>query len=219
MTYDGAGQVYGLMSRVTALNAAGAIVAGPTGMYVSDALVKMTFAPELHEFTEIVRTNAAGRDCLVYQPPPTLKRLTVSAFEICSPDPELEFLLTGGTVLVASTVTKGYAPTAVGAPFQSANGFALEVWSNAIINGAPDATNPYARWVFPRLYLRRGEASLQADAMGPVFSGYGIESSGFGNGPLDDWTFASNRVYQWAREAGPLPATTGGYVAIPTQVP
>lgn len=219
MTYDGAGQVFGVGMRVSKLDATGATPAGAAAMYVTDALVKLEFAPDYDEPDQIVRKNAAGRTCVLYQTPVTLKQLTITSLEICSPDPELEEILAGGTILTATSVTKGYAWPAVGVD-ATPNGIGVEVWARAIdANGAPASTDPYIRYVFPRVKLRRGAGTIEEGAFGPVFSGYGLQNSNWGNGPANDWTYASTRVAQWARESAGPPVNSGGSIAIPTQTP
>jgi hypothetical protein len=219
MVWDGAGSVFGVGMRVAKLAADGSTPAGTASMYVSDALVKLEFEPLYDQPDEVVRKNAAGRACVLYQAPATLKRLTITSLEVCSPDPELEEILAGGTILTQSTNTVGLAWPAVGVDAQP-NGLSLEVWSRAIdANGAPASTNPYFRWVMPRLYLRRGAGTIEEGPFGPVYSGHGIQNSNWGNGPANDWTFASNRVLQWARESAGPPVNSGGSIAIPTQTP
>lgn len=219
MTYDGAGSVFGVGMRVARLAADGTTPAGAAAMYVTDALVKLEFEPLYAQPDEISRTNAAGRACVLYQAPATLKRLTITSLEICSPDPELEEILAGGTILTNAGNTVGYAWPAVGVDPQP-NGLSIEVWSRAIdANGAPAATNPYIRWVVPRAYLQRGAGTIEEGPFGPVFSGRGIQNPNWGNGPANDWTLASTRVLQWARESAGPPASSGGAIAIPTQTP
>jgi hypothetical protein len=218
MTYDGAGSIYALGLRVARLQSDGSFLAQANGAYVSDALVKIEFEPAWDTPDAVERRNGAGRMCVSYQAPQTLQRLTITSLEICSPDPELEELLGGGSVLTSASATRGYALPAIGAD-PVPNGVSVEAWSRAIINGAPASSFPLIRWVFPRVYLYRGAQSLESDAAAPSYSGWGIENANWGNGPFDDWgTFPSTRVLQWARmPSTDLPANTGGYTAIPTQ--
>lgn len=220
MSHDGAGSVYAVGLRVTRLLPSGAPAPGPNNMYCTDALVKIDFGLEYEDGEEVTRKNGAGRVCLNYKAPDTLKRLTIGGLEICSEDPELEELLSGGSIFTSGTgdqqQTVGYAAPEVGVD-PMPNGVSIEAWSVAILDGAMAPTLPYYHWVLPRTYLRQSDRTLGADAYAPAFQGYGIQNSTWGDGPVGDWDYSSDRVYQWARVAA-LPEFQTGYQAVPAQV-
>jgi hypothetical protein len=213
-TYDGAGSVYALGMRVTVLNQAGGFATGPRAMYVSDALVRIDFTLNYSDPDEITRTSGAGKVCLRHQAPPQVTGLSIDAFEICSEDPMLEQMLSGGVVFEnGAGAPIGYQAPQVGAD-PTPNGVAVEAFSAAILDGeyAPDL--PYMHWAFPRLRLRQTGRSLQNDALGPTFEGTGSQNPNFGDGPAGDFDQDSTAVYQWFRVPG-IPAPTGGWVAVP----
>lgn len=132
--------------------------------------------------------------------------------------------LTGGTTpgVTVATTTQGLAPSVIGyrAPrvgvAPTPNGVSLEVWTQAIENGGAAASLPYWHWVFPRAQLRlSGNLTAAADAaMTPTFEGTTNENANWGAGPVGDWPYPSDRIWQYARvaevpdlSAGPITVT------------
>lgn len=211
--WDGAGSIHALRLRVTRLAANGAPAVGANNMYITSALTKISFQGEYLEGDEIEEKNGSGELCLYYQAPDVLKRINVK-LEICSPDPELEELLGGGTVLTSAGDTVGLAAPAVGVDPQP-NGISIEAWSHAVLNGSIDAELPYIHWVFPKIRnLKPDEKTLANEALKPAYEGFGLENANWGDGPgTAEWPFASNRCWQWARKAT-VPASAIGYQAV-----
>ena len=217
MTYDGAGSVYAVGMRVTRLAADGSFATGANAMHVSDALVKIGFHLDYETPDAVTRKNGAGKVCLYFQPPSSVKGLVLDSLEICSEDPELEAMLGGGTVFLdGEGNSTGYQAPLVGEDPQP-YGVAIEAFSAAILDGgyAPDL--PYMQWVFPRVFTRQGSRELAESALGPVFEGTGNQNPNFGDGPANDFEHDTGAVYQWQRVAA-VSAPTNGWVAVPTQV-
>lgn len=131
--------------------------------------------------------------------------------------------LTGGVdpdVTVATT-TPGVTPTAIGyrAPeagvVANPNGVSLEFWSRAIIGSANAQTLPYIHWVLPLCRLTpAGTWSISGTAaMVAEFEGTSSQSEGWDDGPLNDWNYPSDRVWQFVREAA-LPDFSTGLVTV-----
>lgn len=131
--------------------------------------------------------------------------------------------LTGGTTpgVTMATTTQGVAGEEVGyaAPVTGSepqpNGISLEFWTRAIIDGAAASNLPYWHWVAPRVSLTP-DGTWEAGAENPLlpgFTGFGVQNSNWGDGPVGDWPFISDRVFQFARVAN-LPDLTPGYVAV-----
>lgn len=221
MTYDGAAIVYALYLRVCRLNPDGTPKVGTGNLFTTDGLVSIAFGLEYTEGEEIEKKNGAGKVCVYYKAPDTLKRLTVASLEICSPNPELYEMLAGGSVLTSGTGetmrSVGYQAPEVGTN-PNPDGVSIEAWSAAVIDGSPAAVDPYVWWVLPRTYLRPdGNVELGADAVGATFSGWGNQNASWGAGPLGDWEFDSERVYQWVRtDTVPTPSTSAEAVPAPT---
>lgn len=130
------------------------------------------------------------------------------------------------TVDTSGTAPNGYAYPAVG---QEAAGFgvSIEAWSRNIAEpGTPGypagqqvGVAPWIRWVFPRVFLQKGDRTLDANPVGSTFSGWAEENASWGNGPFNDWTYPSNRLVQYAYEPDAnLPTAGVGRVQIPAQV-
>jgi hypothetical protein len=130
---------------------------------------------------------------------------------------------TGGSSPAAAitTTTPGTGGMAIGyrAPEVNTdatpNGVAIEVWTSAIENNAPATTLPYFQWVFPRTHMQLSSAmTLGAAAAGtPEFGGVCEQNSGFGDGPLNDIVFGTDRVWQYCRVASD-PTTSPGFVTV-----
>jgi len=180
--------------RVTELDFTGEPAPG-NPMYVSDQLVKIDFNPDMEAGQEISNRGASGNLCVVYRTPDLMKRLTIS-LELCVPDPELEVLLSGGKVFYDEDNPEDvagfeYPPLMVDA---TPNGVSVEAWTRYIVEGSQPAGQPYMRWVFPRMYLRKGNRTIDVNSMATTFEGYAIENPSWGDGPVDDWPFESDAV-------------------------
>jgi hypothetical protein len=132
-------------------------------------------------------------------------------------------LLTGGVAPGVTVVltTPGVDPTAIGYRAPEAgveanpNGVSLEFWSRAIIGSANAQSLPYIHWVLPLCRLTpAGTWSISGTAaMVPEFEGTATQSTGWDDGPLNDWNYPSDRVWQFAREAA-LPDFSTGLVTV-----
>jgi hypothetical protein len=306
---------------MTNIDPAGVPIIGANQAYKTDSLVTISVGLEYEDGEEVILKNGAGRICMNYQAPSTLKRGTVSDFQICTPDPNiLQFAmggdvieiaavaevqtatitgtptggtftltyngqttgpiaynavfgvvqtallagteldtgdvvvsggpgpgtpyvftfntdlgnpalmtasgagLTGGTaptVAVTTTTPGTDLPTAIGyrAPEVGSdpkpNGLGLEFWTNAMSDGAVSANLPYLHWVMGRAKLRPTDAwkAGAEDAMTPAFEGFTEQNRNFGDGPVGDWPYPSDRVWQWARVAT-LPDLSPGFLEV-----
>lgn len=214
------GSVYALGLRAVRLGQTGAPLVGAGNAYETDNLVKLDFTLNYREGEEKERLNGAGRACLYYKAPDTVRDLTIDSLELCYPDPELEEFLGGGDVLVdGDDDPVGYAAPEVGTD-PSGFGVGIELWSSAVHDEGVDDAFPYIRWLFPRERLRpSGTKSVSTDPLVTNFEGRGQQNSGYGNGPMNDWTYTSNRVYQWYRTATIPDLSANGLVVVPPAAP
>lgn len=206
MTTRRVGSVFGVLTRLTKLDDVGAPLVGAANMFYSNKLVQIDFGLEYTEGATVEQRNAAGDMCVFYQAPDSLRRLTISNFQFCIPDPEAEEFLAGGTIIAGTPATNtiGYQAPAIGSAGQP-NGVGVEVWSNAILDGQKAG---YIRWLFPLTRLKfSGTRSISAETpVLPTFEGFGYQNANWGDGPVGDWTYSgSAMVYQWVEEAA-LPA-------------
>jgi len=115
--YDGAGSLFALGMRMTKIDVLGAPIAGSATCYVSDALVAVSIGLEYEEGTEFIQKAGSGRVCLTYRAPDTLKRGTISDFQVCTPDPNvLEFMIGGDVISTGAAVAEVQTITITGTP-------------------------------------------------------------------------------------------------------
>lgn len=209
MAQDYASSVTGSHIRVTTLAADGKFATGASASYTTQSFISVSFTPEYEDGDEFTQKAASGKTCITFKAPDTLKRVNLS-IAICNPDPEFTSVIAGGVLLGAGT-SEGWAAPLVGED-PSPNGVAIEVWSNAVIDGKTAASKPYFHWIFPYTKMREsGERVIQNDILATEFEGWGVGNSGFNAGPAAPlWAFPSvtNRPYAYARSAG-VPAVTG----------
>lgn len=193
--------------RVARLEADGVPLPGPKNLYVSNGLVELTFTEELEKGIDITQTNACGDICATFRGPDLLKRVILN-MHLCPYDPELFELLRGGSVLTSGQA-EGYAAPAVGVD-PAPNGVSIEIWCKRYLNGSPDSTWPYERFVFPRTKWAFGQRKMDNGFQIAVLDGYGTENPNWFNGPANDWPVASNKCYQ-SLPTATLPASSVGY--------
>jgi hypothetical protein len=201
--YDGAGSLFALAIRVTKLDASGAPIVSTQAAYITDALVKAEIGLTYNETEQVTQLNGTGVACVAYQAPQSVSRGAISGLQICQPDPVLKQFLLGGDIIMSADPTPapiGYQAPLANVP-QNTNGVSIEMWSRAVIGSSYAGTLPYIHWVLPRCYVvPSGTWALAADAaMTPEFEGYSEQNTGWGQGPEDDWTYPSGRVWAYAR--------------------
>ena len=215
--YDGAGSLFALGLRLTKLDASGAPLVGANNCYVTDALVQISFGLSYSDPDAIELTNGAGVTCVYYQPPPALLSGTIEDFQVCTPDPNIMQFLCGGSV-INDTATPanqiGYQAPAVNVD-PTPNGVAIEAWSRAILNNSYAANLPYFHWVVPRAKVTPSESMVLGaeDPATPQLEGTCEENGEFGDGPIGDIEFPTNRVWQFCR-VPTMPTLTPGFVAV-----
>jgi hypothetical protein len=131
--------------------------------------------------------------------------------------------LTGGTVpaVTVTTTTPGGSGDVIGyrAPEVNTtpvpNGVAIEAWTNAILDNAVATTLPYFHHVWPKCSVRMSEQlELSGENVGtPQFTAICVKNTGFGSGPVDDITIATDRVWQYVRSSS-NPTDTPGFVTV-----
>jgi len=115
--YDGSGSLFALGMRMTKIDVLGVPIVGTDTCYVSDALVAVSIGLEYEEGTEIIQKSGSGRVCLTYRAPDTLKRGTISDFQVCTPDPNvLEFAIGGDVISTGEATAEVQTVTITGTP-------------------------------------------------------------------------------------------------------
>lgn len=209
--------LYAVALRAARLNAAGATPAGASNMYVTNSLVKVTFTPVYETGENVTKKDGQGRACLDITSADTLKRVDINSLEVCEDDPELMELLVGGSLLVDGADSIGWAFPEVGTD-ATPNGVSLEVWTRRYTDNEPDATFPYARWIFPRVKLRPTARTIEAaNPLQGDFEGKAEQNAGWGNGPANDYEGGTLRCGQWVYDTAAPTASGTGYIATPVQ--
>jgi hypothetical protein len=215
--YDKAGTLFALAMRVTKLGATGAPLVGVGNAYISDALVKADIGLTYEEANTITQLNGTGVACVSYSAPRTLKEGSISGLQICQPDPNLLQFMIGGDVINDVAVPPnqiGYRAPLTG-EVANPNGISLEFWSQAIIGAAQAVTLPYIHWVLPKCRLvPAGSWSISGTAaMVPEFEGTAEQNALWDDGPVGDFDYPSDRVWQFVRVAA-IPTVTAGAVTV-----
>lgn len=130
---------------------------------------------------------------------------------------------TGGTTpaIAVTTTTPAVVGDVIGyrAPAVNVdplpNGVAIEAWSRAVVDNAFAAGLPYMHWVVPRARMTPSDAmALGADdPTTPAFTGTCEQNAGFGDGPIGDIIFPTDRVWQYSRVAT-IPTLSAGLTAV-----
>lgn len=115
-SYDKAGTLFALGTRVTNLDISGAPVVGANQSYISDSLVKVDIGLTYEDANVITQLNGTGIACVSYSAPRTLKEGAISGFQICQPDPYLLKFLIGGDVIETAGTADVQTATITGAP-------------------------------------------------------------------------------------------------------
>lgn len=198
MAPDYASSITGKTIRLTRLNPDGTLQTGASASYVNPAMISVSMTPEYEDGDEFTQKNAAGETCVTYKAPDTLKRVGLEV-AICDPDPAFTEMISGGTLLGNG---KGWAAPAIGIDAMP-NGVAIEVWSQAIVNGKPTPTDPYYHWVFPYAVMRQGgDRVIENGILATSFQGWSVGNEGFGSGPNAPlWEFPeeTDKAYAYAR--------------------
>lgn len=205
-------QVHGIRMRVALLDQNGVPTPGASSLYTTDAYTKVGLSPVYTDGNEIEVQNAQGVTCVRYRSSDTLKRADID-IELCSVDPYLVAMLTGGSLLTTTAPIKtGLALPRLGEV--SGNGVSIEVWSRRVDDGEEDVDSPYAWWVYPRVKnLRIGDYAHEANALLPTITGQAYENPNWFDGPLNDWPSTSTSYGQYIPTVT-LPAVAVGYTTL-----
>lgn len=218
--YDGAGSLFALGLRITKLDANGAPLVGANNCYTTEALVSFNLGNTYSEPDTIELRNGQGITCVYYAPPPTLLGGTIEEMRICTPDPHvLEFCIGGDVIVDGGTNATGYRAPQVNVD-TTPNGVAIEAWSRAVLDNAFAAPLGYFHWVMPRAKLRPSEALAMGaeDPTTPTFTGTLEQNANFGDGPVNDITFPTDRIWQYNRVAS-IPTLSAGLTPVVADSP
>lgn len=186
MANDCAGIVQLCALRVARLDASGVPNPGADNLYITDSMVSLGITPVMKDGTEIQTPNGCSVNIVDYKTPKSYRRVDVELV-LAIPDPELEEMIAGYTLLTLAGSTVGAMMPALATALDE-DGVSLEGWSKRVINGKLATTNPYLRWVLPKTNnWTIGPRTLSDGSVGAVLNGEGYANVNWYDGPLNDW--------------------------------
>jgi hypothetical protein len=206
MANDAKPQVQAFRTRITKLDDNGVPTPGASKVYVTGALTALTTNPVYVDGDEFEEKNGGGEICVSFKGPDTFKRIDWE-LTICTPDPYLLEMLSGGDVLTDGAAV-GFAYPALGP--MDPTPISIELWTKRVDEGVIDSALPYAWWVLPWCdSMRLGSKTFGNNAILPAISGRAFENDNWFDGPTNNWDPNSDRVLQYIPcTAADLPAVT-----------
>jgi len=205
-------QAQACLLRAAELDATGHPDAG-LNMYVSGALVTIDLSPQVTTGQELSQLDGCGRKCMGYKAPDNLDRLNVT-LTLCTPDPDLQAMLGGGTVHQLGTDDVGYGAPGVGT-IGGPTDLSLEYWVNQFLD---ESIAGQVRYVLPRTRgWLRSNVSHGNNPLAIVYTGVAVDAGDWDDGPAGDWDLLSDdpvTLYDWALETQTLPVAACGAVPI-----
>lgn len=212
---DCAGSLQVCRLRVARLNADGSPDTGDNNMYVTDTLISLGATPQVVAGEDMSLVNGCGEPVVQHQDEDKITRLNLTA-SLAKPDPDLVALLTGATLITDGGDSIGFQYPALNSSVMGP-AVSIEAWSKAIVNGKVAVDLPWWRWVYPFTEWRLADApTLENAPLALALTGRALENTEWGNGPANDWAYASDRVLNVARdETANVPDASCGAVAVP----
>lgn len=182
--------------RIARLDASGVPEPGAKNLYVTDSQISLTLGLEISEGDDFEVKNGCGDICFSFKDRDQIKGLNLE-LAVCTADPELTELLTGGDLLTSGGDTVGYALGSVGS-VGNENGVSVEAWTKNISGSSLDADYPYVRWVFPKTFWTHSDRTFENGPITHSYTGEGQENVNWFDGPANDWDYTSDRLFQYA---------------------
>lgn len=198
--------------RVARLDSNGVPRPGANNMYVTDLMATISVDPVYVDGDEIEEKNGCGAVMVSRRSPDTLKRLSFELMFL-TPAPQLTEILVGGAVLTTGAKV-GYAFPRLGV-INDGGGKSIEWWTEQVDSGDLDETYPAGRWVAPKVRnLRIGKKDFgNGKGVNTIITGQMYENENWYNGPVNDWTVASNAAAFWLPDAV-MPNAVCGYQTV-----
>lgn len=179
-------------TRVALLDTAGSPDNGASNGYITDAVIKADFSPEIEEGDEFTLKNGCGNICATFKDNDRLKRVTID-LELCHLDAELISLLVGGTLIQSGGDTIGYMFP--GVDDNPPPGVCFEAYQKAWDNSAQGTppflggnTAGWIHWVFPKVKFQISDWTEENEFTVFTLTGFAEENPRITqNGPYDDW--------------------------------
>jgi len=211
--------------RVSRLNANGSPAGGNTvgAVSVVGGVGYLKWTAQYVTGDDIAELDGCGNLSVVRKYQDKLKRFDVE-LDFLVMSHELRELSYGASLLTSGPNVVGHADlvnTACGS-VANANGVCVEGWAENWLCATGDASFPYQRVVFPRVFMTPSDGNLQRGVNHVTLKGYAQASSTIADGPFNDFPSSLTALSTWARAAFDdtvLPAASSGlgYVTTPSQ--
>lgn len=216
------GAVQCCAQRFAGLTATGAPLTGTHG-YQTNILTEATITPEVEKGEEDVVKNACGSICQVFEECDRLKTVTIE-MNVCSLEPDLVTLLTGGRSFASAGTTRGLEfPLPTDA---CQNGTSAEFWQLAWSNTSQATLTGsllYVHWIFPKVLWQWSDFKMEGKVSIFKFTGKAkVNAAITANGPFDDWpTYLASAggmtgLGGFLQDTTTIPVSTCGLVNVPS---
>lgn len=210
--------------RFAGLTSTGAPSTGLNG-YQTTILTEATITPEAEAGDEDLVRNACGNICQVFEECDRLKTIQIEIL-VCSLEPDLFNLLTGGRKFTGGGFTQGLEFPLPTDPCN--NGVCTELWQlawDADTQRVDTNQLVYIHWIFPKVLYQWDVVKIDRNFTIFKFTGKAkINPKITANGPFDDWPVTSGIVAAggmtglggFIYDQTALPAKTCGLVNVPS---
>lgn len=184
--------------RVARLNANGTPKVGSGNLYITDQQISLVIGLNLSAGDDFEQKTGCGDISFSFKDRDKVKNLTLTLI-LATAEPEITELLIGGDLITSGPDTIGYALPAVGTTGNE-DGCSVEGWTKNIRGSTLDEDWPYVRWVLPKTFWTPSNKTLANNPITHEYTGTGEENENWLDGPVNDWDFTSDRLYQYAAD-------------------
>lgn len=142
---------------------------------------------EVEDGADIFEEDAAGNACVVRKKFDRVKRCSFT-LTLCRNDYRFNEIfgigsnVTSGQTVIGSAVSSSAGCGTATTP----NGVSIELWSEQWDCDVPKTDQPYQRVLLPRCYLTPQGFTRENGVALPVYSGFSVANSNWGDGPFGD---------------------------------
>jgi hypothetical protein len=227
------GSIKAAVVRVARLDAACSPVSGATNGAASKAVITLQAAAEQETGDEFNQKNGLGDLLISVKDNDKLKRMNLT-LDLATRDFELIEVMTGATLLTSGGVNIGIARR--GTSSTAPDPVSVEIWTKVATSSGSCASTGSGQWfrnVYPKVVWTLGDSDFGNSIATVKMTGVAEGNPNWGaNGPFNDWYYTaipSDTPEAWILDSvydspadvtgsgGVLPASGGGYLAVPSQ--
>lgn len=179
-------QVMATRLRVSRLHDDGTLDPGADNLYVTEALISISSAPDVLAGTVIQQKNGSGNICMHRRSDDQTLAYNLS-MSLCQLDAELIEMLTGATLVTSGGVTVGLQRPKIGSVKPAV---CVEAWAEARDTHEQVVTANgllWVHWIWPHVKWTAGQHTMEEGALVVPLTGYAEENDSMGTGPAADW--------------------------------